>query len=130
MVYEFNSSEEKEKYERILNDLLVTVKKVSGGLYKSQRTVIHQRASTFLAHRVVGFAVGMLHSVVKHAGGSRSAWELMQRRQCRLHTTHGHKDTKERKSDGLCTRSSQFSTLPSLTCSRNISALGLSYICL
>lgn len=71
----------------------------------------------------IGFA-GMLHSVVKH--GSRSAWQPIQRR---LHTTDCHKDTKERNSDGSCTRSTHFSTL--LTCSpRNISELGLSYICL
>lgn len=43
----------------------------------------------------------MLHSVFKH--GSRSAWQIIQRRQCRLHTTHGE-ITKERKpdSDGSC----------------------------
>ena len=106
--YESNNSEETENTNAYLYDLLAVAVKVSGGQHKNSQRIVS--FTNVLQHctlgKNIGFAVGMLHSVVKH--GSRSAWPPRQGRQSRLYTTHGHKDTKKRKSDGLCTRSPHF----------------------
>jgi len=84
---------------RILYDLLAVAVKVSGGLHKNSQETENCGHSPTCINILstlggnIGFAVGMLHSVFKH--GSRSIWQTIQRRQCRLHT----RDAKERTLD-------------------------------